>query len=336
VPVPTPDEYFQIADWRHGGHVRVPCRAYVFPHPDVPADALWDAPQVLGPAGAKPRGVRELVRSLKGGLREKARLAYRNFVKPLVPPAAHALLKAVAGGDAWDAYARRCRRSHLDLSGVVYVSIFNPADRRKNWEDLLTGFLTALRDCPDAMLVVKLITRQQMWIDRMLAYYRRCGLAHRCKVAFITDYLPHQHMLDLVRAGTYYLTTTRGEGNCLPVMNYLAAGRPCISPCHTAISDYFTSEMGFLVDTHPEPAIWPHDARLRFRTTWGRLVWPSLVEQLRRSYQVARGDRAVYEAMAAAGRNKMAQWASAESIWPRLRAALDLVDQVRAQSSRAA
>ena len=270
---------------------------------------------------------------------EEARLIYRNYLKSLVPPAMHGLLKGVTrrfGRGSWEGYVESCRRSHLDLSGVVYTSIFNPGDGRKNWEDLLTGFLWGLRDRADATLVVKLVTKDRVWVDRILTYYRGLGLAHRCKVAFITDYLKNEQMLDLVRASTYYLTASRAEGNCLPVMNYLAAGRPCISPCHTAIGDYFTNEMGFIVDTHPEPAIWPHDNRLRFKTTWGRIVWPSLVEQMRQSYHIARHERPAYEALSEGGRRRMSQWASVEGIWPRLREALDLLDTLRSRKPLAA
>jgi hypothetical protein len=333
VPVPTPDEYFRIPPWQAGQQIRSACAAYVFPHPDVSESALWDAPEVLGPetkgAGGSPRG----------GLREKARLAYRQYLKSVVPPAVHSLLKTASrrvGRDTWERYVESCRRPHLDLSGVVYTSIFNPSDGRKNWEDLLTGFVWGLRECADATLLIKLVTKDRTWIDRILGYYRGVGLAHRCKVVFITDYLKDEQMLDLVRASTYYLTTTRAEGNCLPVMNYLAAARPCISPCHTAISDYFTKEMGFIVETHPEPAIWPHDSRLRFRTTWGRIVWPSLVERLRESYRIARHDQAAYAALGACGQHKMSQWASVESIWPRLRAALDWIDTLRPRKPMAA
>jgi len=326
VPVPTPDEYFRIPIWRADQHVRIPCAAYVFPHPDVPDSALWDAPELPVIEAPRPAG------SVRGRLRDKARSVYLNYLKSLVPPAMHGLLKGAArriGHDSWDRYVESCRRPHLDLSGVVYTSIFNPGDGRKNWDDLLTAFVWALRDCDDATLLVKLVTKDRTWIERVLAYYRRIGLAHRCKVVFITDYLKNEHMLDLVRATTYYLTPSRAEGNCLPVMNYLAAGRPCVSPCHTAIGDYFTKEMGFIVETHPEPCIWPHDNRLRFKTTWGRIVWPSLVEQIRQSYQIARQDRPEYEARSVNGQCKMAQWASAESIWPRLREALDLLDTLR-------
>jgi glycosyltransferase involved in cell wall biosynthesis len=267
------------------------------------------------------------------------RLIYSQYLKPLVPPAGHSLLKSLThrlGRNAWDRYVESCRRRHVDLSGVVYTCIFNPSDGRKNWEDLLTGFVWALRDRADATLVVKLVTKNRTWIDRILMYYRCVGLAHRCKVVFITDYLKDEQMLDLLQASAYYLTTTRAEGNCLPVMNYLAAGRPCVSPCHTAIGDYFTNEMGFVVESHPEPSIWPHDSRLRFRTTWNRVVWTSLVEQLRQSYHIARHDRAAYDGLSTGGRNKMSQWASVESVWPRLRAALDLIDSLKPRKPLAA
>ncbi|HWG41754.1 MAG TPA: hypothetical protein VN688_03140 [Gemmataceae bacterium] len=333
VPVPTPDEYFRIPIWRAGQHVQLPYAAYVFPHPDVHESALWDAPEVVTVKAHRPTG------SLRGRLRHQARMTYRHYLKPLVPPAMHGLLKKAsrrANRDSWTNYVESCRRPHLDLSGVVYTSIFNPGDGRKNWEDLLSGFLGALRDRDDATLVVKLVTKERDWIDRILMYYRGMGLAHRCKIVFLTEYLKHEHMLDLVRASAYYLTTTRAEGNCLPVMNHLAAGRPCVSPCHTAISDYFTNEMGFILETHPEPTIFPHDNRVRFKTTWGRLVWPSLLEQLRHSYHVASQDRPAYEALSARGQGKMSQWANAESIWPRLRAALDLLDTLEPRQPQAA
>ena len=112
-------------------------------------------------------------------------------------------------------------------------------------------------------------------------FYRRRGLSHRCKIVLIHDFLSDEQLMELAQATTYYITATKAEGNCLPLMNYLAAGRPAISPCHTAIADYFGRDVGFVVESHPEPAAFPHDSRLRSTTTWHRLVWTSLVEQIR-------------------------------------------------------
>jgi len=190
---------------------------------------------------------------------------------------------------------------------------------------MITAFLYALRDCDDATLVLKLISSEPQEIHRVISFYHRLDVPHRCRLVLIPDFLSDAGMLELARVSTYYLTTTRAEGNCLPLMNYLAAGRPGISPVHTAISDYFDSRLGFVVESHPEPAAWPQDSRLRWRTTWHRLVWTSLVEQLRRSYQVAKHDQAAYRVMAAAGREKMRQWAHPDAVWHMLESAMQVL-----------
>jgi hypothetical protein len=233
------------------------------------------------------------------------------------------------GLDRWHDYLHRCRHEQVELSGIVYTSIFSPRDNRKNREDLLSGFITALRDREDATLVVKLVSADSMWIESALNYYRTTGLSHRCKVVFITDYLSDEQLHTLAEASAYYLTTTRAEGCCLPLLNYLAAGRPGVAPCHSAIKDYFSPEMGFVIDSSLERTLWPQDRRIRFKTTWHRLAWPSVVEQIRRSYEVARNDRSAYEILAAPARARMTQWVESGAVWPRLREALDSVDLQR-------
>ncbi len=254
-----------------------------------------------------------------------AHKTYRRLVKPCLPRRIESAVTAAlrSARDAWRGERILTERSdRLDLSGVVYTSIFNPLDGRKNWYDTVTAFLHALKDCDDATLVLKMATSNASAVENVLAFYRRIDVPHRCRIAVIPAFLSEAEMLELAHVTTYYITSTRAEGNCLPVMNYLAAGRPCITPCHTAISDYFTSEMGFVVQSHPEPAAWPQDYRLRWRTTWHRLVWTSMVEQIRRSYDIAKVGSKVYKAMAEAGREKMSQWAHPEAVWPRLRSAM--------------
>jgi glycosyltransferase involved in cell wall biosynthesis len=322
VPVPTPESYFALPRWDPAGRTLLGCHGYVFPRPDARRPAPAEAP-----APARP--------SLRSAVRGRLQAAYKRVVKPLLPPLVHNGLRDAAR--RWlDPFGRGNRHPYLELSGVVYTSIFNPGDGRKNWEDLLSGFLAALGDRDDATLVLKLITKNPVALQRVAWYYGKLDRRHRCRVVFLTDYLSDEQMHALARASTYYVTTTRGEGNCLPVMNYLAAGRPVVSTCTTAISDYFTPDMGFVLESHPEPAIWPHDRGLRFKTTWGRLVWPSLVKQLRASYAVAKQDPAAYEARAHNGQEKMWQWAHPEAVWARLQAALDAVDGLPAAETRAA
>ncbi len=311
VPVPIAEKNFALPRWKSDHRVCLDCSPYVF------ADRDTGSQTTIQP-------IRQ-----RSGLREKIRTStlkfYRNYVKPLVPrgilPVVLASLRA--GAQAWGEEFTHCERSQgLNLDGVVYTSIFNPADGRKNWEDMITAFLYALRDCEDATLVLKLITSNPGALNRVLGFYRRLGFSHQCRLVLIPDFLSDADMMRLTQASAYYLTTTRAEGNCLPLMDYLAAGRPGISPSHTAIGDYFDTDIGFVVESHPEPCSWPQDTSHRWRSSWHRLVWPSLVEQIRRSYDIAKNDSAAYETLASAARDKMLHWAHPEAVWPQLRSAM--------------
>jgi glycosyltransferase involved in cell wall biosynthesis len=219
----------------------------------------------------------------------------------------------------------------LDLSEVVYTTILNPFDPRKNWEDLLSAFLLALGDREDATLVVKLVAPPQLTapiVNAMLWHYHSLGIAHRCKLAFVTGYLSDAQMVELARGSTFYVNSARAEGSCLPLQNFLAAGRPGIAPVHTAMADYFSEELGFVVDSHPEPTYWPHDPQKTMTTRWQRLVWQSLHDQFRASYEVARKNQHQYQAVARRGSEQMADYAAAECVWPKLAAALDLATKV--------
>ena len=106
-------------------------------------------------------------------------------------------------------------------------------------------------------------------------------------------------MLRLVRASTFYLTTTRAEGNCLPLMNYLAAGRPCVSPSHTAIADYLVTAKWVLSSSPTQNLAWPQDSP----ALADHVASPGVAvagRAIRHSYRLAKQDRAAYEAMATA------------------------------------
>jgi hypothetical protein len=118
-------------------------------------------------------------------------------------------------------------------------------------------------------------------------------------------------------------------------MDYLAAGRPGISPSHSAIGDYFDKDVGFVIDSHQEPAFFPHEERPKYRTTWARLVWPSLVEQLQRSYHVAKYERRTYEQMSETARARIADWLHQEKVYPLLQDALDQVASLARKSKTA-
>jgi glycosyltransferase involved in cell wall biosynthesis len=324
VPVPIPGDYFQVPAWQSRQRVVLDCPCYVFPQPETPANAEA-APWPLV--------------SNRGGLKDRARRIYRTHLKPHLPRPLHKGLllavqaaRTIRAARAEEAVVPYPVSPKLELSGVVYSTIFNPFDPRKNFQDMLSAYLLALGDCEDATLVIKLVLCPELAaqsLKNMIHFYRGLGLCHRCKLVFVNTYLRDEVMVELARGSTYYLNTSRAEGSCLPLQNFLAAGRPGVAPAHTGMADYLDDAVGFTVASHPEPAPWPHDPEHRLTTTWQRLVWWSLHRQLRYSYEVARKDRAHYQAMAERGRERMAAYASAESVWPALAAALDTATQSR-------
>jgi glycosyltransferase involved in cell wall biosynthesis len=217
----------------------------------------------------------------------------------------------------------------LDVSGLVYTSIFNFSDRRKNAEDLLSAFLIAFGDRPDVTLVLKLATspaREFFELRELRALYESMGLRHRCRLVVITDFLSDAQMLDLLRATTYYVNVSRAEGACLPLQQALAAGRPALAPDHTALADYMDERLGFVIAMHEEPTFWPHDPDQRLETSWRRLVWSDLRDHFLRSADLVANDRDGYGTLAAAARARMSAYAARPVVVEALRSALGRLD----------
>jgi glycosyltransferase involved in cell wall biosynthesis len=321
VPVPIAGDYFTVPAWQPDQRVVLDCPCYVFPLPEAPPASQ---PNPWVPATTE-----------RLSLKAKARRVYKCYVKPRIPARVDKYLTvalrtvaAVRGSRHEDVRIPYPVSTALDLSGVVYTTILNPFDPRKNWQDLFSAFLLALGDCEDATLVVKMVVCPHLTppaVNGMVHYYQTLGIRHRCKLIFVPTYLSDAQMVQLAQASTFYVNSAKAEGACLPLQDYLAAGRPGIAPRHTAMLDYFDDNIGFVVASHPEPAPWPHDPEQRLRTRWNRLVWQSLYDQFRTSYAMAKQDTARYQALAVRGRERMADYASAERVWPKLAAALNAV-----------
>jgi glycosyltransferase involved in cell wall biosynthesis len=329
VPVPVPAEYFALPPWRPGQRVVLDCPCYTFPQGEAP-DPARQAPWAPVPAG----------RSLKARARQVYHRHLRRFLPHSVQDGVTRVMRAIRSRpEDMKPLAFFPRSAELDLSGIVYTTVLNPNDPRKNWHDLLSAFLLALADREDATLVLKVVVSPALLLKALnlvYAHYRRLGVRHRCRLALVPDYLSDEQMRELARGSTYYLNTSHAEGACLPLQDFLAAGRPGVAPSHTALADYFHDGVGFVVASHPEPTCWPHDPDGRCTTTWHRLVWQSLGEQLRASYAVARSDTRRYRSLAEQGRAEMAAFAGAEQVWPRLAAALDVLAPERFRAPAAA
>lgn len=196
----------------------------------------------------------------------------------------------------------------IDISGVVYVSVFNPQDGRKNWHHLITAFCWAMRDVEDATLVLK-ITQNDLssyYVHLITLLSQLSPFA--CRVIVLHGYLEDEEFARLYGAASFYVNASRCEGLCLPLMEFMSCARPVIAPDHTAMGDYIDERVGFVVKSSREPTIWPEDVRILYRTLRHRPDWDSLKTAYENSYIMAKNHPQAYQAMAAAASERMREY----------------------------
>ncbi len=216
-------------------------------------------------------------------------------------------------------------RETVTVSGVVYTSVLNPADGRKNWEDMVTAFCWTFRDDPDATLLLKMTHRS------LTAYFARLHFVlHRigpmkCRVVALHGYLDDAELAALMQITTFYVNSSEAEGLCMPLMEFMSAGVPAVSPDHTAMRDYVDTDVAFVVGSSPFPTIWPHDPRQLWKAHKHRVQWDSLVRAYRDSAVVARDDSDRYRDMRRAAATRMRDFSSDPVVRQALMWALDEV-----------
>jgi hypothetical protein len=206
----------------------------------------------------------------------------------------------------------------LRLEGVIYTSVLNPYDGRKNWRDLTAGFVWAFRDMPTATLLLKL-TRYDLedGVLPVLQHLSALG-PFACRVVLVQGLLSDPAYRALIEATSYAVNTAFGEGQCLPLMEYMAAGRPAVAPAHSAMLDYISPKNAFVVQSDAFPTHWPHDQRRAQRCLHFRVKFTDLVRQFRESYRVASCAPKRYAAMSAAAKTALRAFCSDEVATARL------------------
>jgi len=185
----------------------------------------------------------------------------------------------------------------INLNGVVYTSIFNPRDGRKNWEDILTAFCLAFREQKDVTLIFKMTYKDMSgYLEDVSSLLCQLHPFH-CRVVVIHGYLQPDEYASLIGATSYIVNSSRSEGQCLPLMEYMSCGIPAIAPDNTAMADYVNESNSFVVASSPEPHYWPHDPQQIFTTLWYRPSWESLHAAYLESYQIATQSPETYSSM---------------------------------------
>ena len=210
----------------------------------------------------------------------------------------------------------------ISLSGIVYTSILNPRDGRKNWEDIVTAFCLAFRERDDVTLILKMTYKDMSgYLEDVFSLL--CQLhPFQCRIIIVHGYISSQEYASLISSTSYIVNASRSEGQCLPLMEYMSCGIPAIAPDNTAMADYISSDNAFIVESSPEPHYWPHDPQEIYTTLWYRPSWESLHSAYLNSYSVARGDPERYAAMSEHAWQSQFEFCSREKLAVRLEAFL--------------
>lgn len=207
----------------------------------------------------------------------------------------------------------------IQLNGVVYTSVFNSGDNRKNWTDMVKGYIWAFREKEDVTLILKVVfyNVKEACVEITSELFKLTPF--KCRVVVIFGYLPDKAYADLIRATTYVVNTAHGEGQNLPLMEFMSAGTPAIAPIHTAMRDYVSEDNTFVVESSPEKAYWAHDPRQILRTMRYRINWESLFNAYQESFAVAKNDPVRYAKMSGCAVDSLKKYCSTAVVEKRLR-----------------
>ena len=201
---------------------------------------------------------------------------------------------------------------------IIYSSVFNPIDGRKNWQDMLSAFCLTCSKWPEATLMLKLVhVYSSDALNEVRAMLARFPM-FLCRVVVICDFLDTMTYQCLISASKFAVNTSLAEGQCLPLMEAMSWGKPILAPRHTSISEYLDETVGFPIETNLEPCSWPHDPRGAIRAYRHRINWESAAKAFGASFKMARTDLQTYAQMSAAAIEMQRHFCSEELAFTKL------------------
>lgn len=199
---------------------------------------------------------------------------------------------------------------NVDISGVVYTSVFNPVDKRKNWPDIVSAFCNEFKDNDNVVLVLKMThVKVTSFLGKFHDLLQKLS-PFKCRVIAIHGYLDNTSFTELIQVSNFYVNASSAEGLCLPLMEYMSSAVPAIAPSHTAMESYVDQKSCFILDSGLEPTHWPPDPMRRYTTLQYRVPWESIREQFRMSYDCLLNRPEEYVDKANAATEKLKEYSS--------------------------
>lgn len=212
---------------------------------------------------------------------------------------------------------------HIVAKGVVFATILNSRDGRKNWGDMATSFVSQFQDVEDAVLIFKFNEADSSEAFAALHRELRRFIWMKCRVIAFNGYLEDADFQRFLDGIDYVVNASTGEGQCLPLMELMAMGAPAVAPDHTSMADYITPENAFILPSNTIIAGWPHDPRYIYSTTAFKVHWDAMRDAYGRAYALAKGNPAKYQEMSRAAMNQLEKHSSTRVVTEALQAVLN-------------
>ena len=209
-------------------------------------------------------------------------------------------------GLVWDS-ATQSNSKTISFHEVTFTYVFNPVDGRKRWEEAVTAFVWAHRENSKAALILKLIHKdQEKALGLVCDFVQQLGDI-TCRIVVICGFLSDSNYQQLIKGSNFVVNTSCGEGQCLPLIEFMSAGVPAVSPRHTAMSDYINDENSFVVDHSWSWVPWPNDPHLRFRCMNYPIRWESLRDSFVQGFEVVAYEDKRYKQMSHSAKETMSE-----------------------------
>jgi glycosyltransferase involved in cell wall biosynthesis len=141
----------------------------------------------------------------------------------------------------------------LSNGGAVFLAVCNPYDKRKNLASLIEGFVLATEGRDDAVLIVKLVNSGQFdhpsgyLFHQMRVLFGNPHCIDEDRVILFSAYLSDEEMAAMYGAADFYVCTSIGEGQNLPLLEAMAHGCIPVSVQNTAMRDYIAEDASVVI-----------------------------------------------------------------------------------------
>jgi hypothetical protein len=206
----------------------------------------------------------------------------------------------------------------VTLEGVVFGAVFDPDDASSHWPDLVQAFCWAFRDQHDVTLIITLngpsptrsLALIRAELDKLPVF--------RSRVIALAGDQPRQTCHAVMEGCDFFVTASGGEGQCLPLLEFMSAGKPCVAPWHSGLAEHLTAANSLPVSFFRTWSAGPYDDGSPLRTYLHAVNWQSLVDACVQACSLRSSHTEQYLRMAEACREHTRQHCSQASAMARL------------------